>query len=238
MNLLTFPQRSGMRQVQRRSGYAPLRWLRQCGFTLVELSVSMAIGAILVVASLEVMRQELEQTQVGSSSSFLQQTVISLQNFFASDDGAAVLDNSTLAHSAAVARQYVGTGTGAATQINNTWGGRLFVGPLDGDPRTSWVLQVSGLPMRLCSDIVQNLEASLNVRHSLAGAAIPGSEITRDALGSVSLSPGRVLSTRLANVRVLKDTPFSPINPAAMSSLCETNLPYFNLFITGNKHAL
>lgn len=238
MNLLTLTQRTGARHVHYRSGYASLRWLRQCGFTLVELSVSMAIAAILVVASLEVMRQELEQAQVKSSSSFLQQTVVSLQNFFASDDGAAVLDNSTLAHSAAVARQYVGAGTGAATQINNTWGGRLFVGPLDGDTRTSWVLQVSGLPMRLCSDIVQNLEASLNVRHSVAGAAIPGSEITAAALGSVSLGPGRVLTTRLANVRVLKDTPFSPINPAAMSSLCETNLPYFNLFITGNKHAL
>jgi prepilin-type N-terminal cleavage/methylation domain-containing protein len=35
--------------------------LRQCGFTLVELSVSMAIAAILAVASLEMLRQQLDK---------------------------------------------------------------------------------------------------------------------------------------------------------------------------------
>ncbi|UIN19843.1 type II secretion system protein [Herbaspirillum frisingense] len=241
MNLLTLPSQPGAGHIHGKTNYAPLRRLRQCGFTLVELSVSMAIAAILAVASLEVMRQQLDQTQVASSSYFLKQTMVALQNFFATADGTTPINNSALANGAAVARQYVGGGAGDATVITNPWGGQLFVGSLIGGGNSNWVLQVSGLPMRLCSDIVQNLESSLNVadlRHALAGAATTGGEITTPALRSVSLDPGRALVTTQLNVHVLKNDPYAPLSPAALTSLCETNRPYFNLFLTGNNHAL
>jgi prepilin-type N-terminal cleavage/methylation domain-containing protein len=106
--------------------------LRQCGFTLVELSVSMAIAAILAVASLEMLRQQLDKAQVDSSSHFLQQTMMSLQNFFVTADGTTPIDNRALANGAAVARQYVGAGAGTAPVITNPWGGQIFLGPLNG----------------------------------------------------------------------------------------------------------
>lgn len=241
MNFFTLPRRPGARHVHGRSGYASLQGLRQCGFTLVELSVSMAIAAILVVASLAVLRQQLDQAQVSSSSYFLQQTMVSLQNFFVNDNGSASIDNSALTNGAAVARQYVGAGVGGNTQINNPWGGRLFVGPLFPGRNTDWVLQVSGLPMRLCPDIVQNLETNLNaagLRHALAGAATTGADIDTPVLGSVSLDPARLLSTSLPDVYLLKNDAYAPLNPAALTLLCETNRPYFNLFLTGNNNAL
>ncbi|HZG22725.1 MAG TPA: type II secretion system protein [Herbaspirillum sp.] len=214
---------------------------RQHGFTLVELAVSMAIAAILVVSSMAVLRQQLDRTQVASSSYFLQQTMLAVQNFFVNDNGTAPIDNRALANGAAVARQYVGIGAGGATVITNTWGGRMFVGPLFPGRSTDWVLQASGLPMRLCQDIVQSLESTLNgagMRHGMAGAATPGADLTTPALGSVALDPDGALSTVLPTVHLLKTNPYAPINPAALTSLCETNQPYFNLFLTGNNHAL
>ncbi len=222
-------------------GHARMQHLRQCGFTLVELSVSMAIAAILAVASLVVLRQQLDQAQVASSSYFLQQTVVALQNFFSNDNGAAPINNSALASGAAVARQYVGGGAGASTQINNPWGGQMFVGPLIAGSNTNWVLQVSGLPMRLCPDIVQSVESTLNtagLRHALAGSPTTGAAVTTSALGAVALDANRVLTTALADVYLIKTDPYAPLNPAAMSLLCETDRPYFNLFLTGNNHAL
>ncbi len=241
MTPFTLSQRGDTRHIHGRATYAPLRRLRQCGFTLIELSVSMAISAILVVASLEVLRQQLDQAEVSSSSRFLQQTMLSLQNFLVNDDGSAPIDTGTLASGATVARQYVGAGVGDKTQINNTWGGRLFLEPLIGGGRSSWVLHVSGLPARLCPDIVQNLESTLNtagLRHALAGAATTGEDVTKPALRSVALNANRALTTPLANVFVIKSDPYTPLNPATLSLLCETTLPYFTLFLTSNNHAL
>lgn len=201
----------------------------------------MAIAAILAVASLALLRQQLDQAQVTSSSYFLRQTAVALQDFFSNDNGAAPINNSTLASGAAVARQYVGGGAGVSTQINNPWGGQMFLGSLIAGSNTDWVLQVSGLPMRLCPDIVQSVESTLNtanLRHGLAGSPTNGTAVTTSALGAVALDANRVLTTSLADVYVIKSDPYAPLNPAAMSTLCETDQPYFNLFLTGNNHAL
>jgi len=241
MNLFSLLHRFGTGPSDGGPGHAPLPLLPQRGFTLVELSVSMAIGAILAVASLEVLRQQLDQAQVSSSSQFLQQTMVSLQNFFANDDGSAPINNSALPNGAAVPRQYVGASAGALTQITNTWGGRLFLGPLNGGTRTAWLLQASGLPMRLCADIVQNLESTLNtagLRHALAGAATNGADVTTSAPRAVELTANRTLIPSLADVHVIKSDPYAPLNPATLSTLCEADQPYFTLFLTGNNHAL
>lgn len=201
----------------------------------------MAIAAILAVASLALLRQQLDQAQVTSSSYFLRQTAVALQDFFSNDNGAAPINNSTLASGAAVARQYVGGGAGVSTQINNPWGGQMFLGSLIAGSNTDWVLQVSGLPMRLCPDIVQSVESTLNtanLRHGLAGSPTNCTAVTTSALGAVALDANRVLTTSLADVYVIKSDPYAPLNPAAMSTLCETDQPYFNLFLTGNNHAL
>ncbi|WP_433691769.1 type II secretion system protein [Herbaspirillum seropedicae] len=223
-----------------RTRCAGLRWLRQRGFTLVELSVSMAIAAILVVSALAVLRQQLDQAQVASSSYFLQQAMVSLQDFFSGDNNTAAINNGVLVNSGAVARDYVGNGGGTTAPIANTWGGQLFIGPLLPDVNSDWVLQVSGLPMRLCADIVQSLESTLTttgVRHTLAGQGIAATEIGTPALGAVTLV-NNVLSAALPNVNVLKNSPYTPLNPAALGTLCETSQPYFNLFLTGRKNAL
>lgn len=222
-----------------RAGRLPPLWQR--GFTLVELSVSMAIAAILVVASLAVLRDQLDQAQVASSSYFLQKIALSLQDFYVGDDGSAPINNGALAGSAAVAREYVGVGAGNNVPISNPWGGRLFLGRLISNSNADWVLQVSGLPMRLCSDIAQGVESSLGaagVRHGMAGAPTAGSDIATPALASVSLDDARTLQTALPNVYVLKNTPYVPLDPAALGSLCEGNQPYFNLFLTGSNNAL
>ncbi|MFJ3057602.1 type II secretion system protein [Herbaspirillum sp. NPDC087042] len=241
MSLFTISRRPCARRTHDRAGPARLQQLRRHGFTLVELSVSMAISAIVVVASLTVLRQQLDQAQVSSSSFFLRQTLVSLQDFFVGGAGAAAIDNSTLANGGAVARQYVGGGTGPNTRISNTWGGRMFVGQLNAGSNADWVLQVSGLPMRLCPDIVHSLESSLNaggLRHALAGSPTTGAEIATQALASVSLNPGRLLHTLSPTVYILKESPYVPISPAALTSLCETRQPYFNLFLTSNNNAL
>lgn len=216
-------------------------WLRQAGFTLVELSVSMTIAAILVVASLQVVRTQLDQAQVNASSFFLQHTVQSLQDYFVSNNGSAGIDNAALVNSGAVASQYVGSAGGGAVPISNTWGGRLFVGSLAASGNADWVMQASGLPMRLCSDIVQDIEANLNnagLRHALAGAATSGGDITTPALGTVYLDANRQLRSTSPSVFVLKTDPFSLLDPAPLSSLCEINQPYFNLFLAGSNNAL
>lgn len=239
MKILTSSLRPDVRHVRGRPGCIRLQQRRQRGFTLVELSVSMAISAILVVSSLVVLRQQLDQAQVVSSSYFLQQTMVSLQDFFSGDNNTAPINNGVLTNSGAVAREYVGIGAG--TPITNTWGGQLFIGPLFPSINSDWVLQVSGLPMRLCSDIVQSLESTLkiaNVRHALAGSGTNGAGVTTSALGTVTLDANNNLSTPLPNAYVLKSSPYVPLNPAALSSLCETSLPYFNLFLTGKKNAL
>lgn len=243
MNFFTSSLRPDVRYVRGRPNCIRLQWRPQRGFTLVELSVSMAISAILVVSSLVVLRQQLDQAQVTSSSYFLQQTMVSLQDFFSGDNNTATINNSVLANGGAVAREYVGigAGTGAGIPIANTWGGQLFIGPLFPDVNSDWVLQVSGLPMRLCSDIVQSLESTLkisNVRHALAGSGTTGADIASPALGAVTLDGNNVLSTALPNVYVLKNSPYVPLNPAALGGLCETRQPYFNLFLTGRKNAL
>jgi hypothetical protein len=63
--------------------------------------------------------------------------------------------------------------------------------------------------MRLCPDITQSLESTLNtaqLRHALAGAAHGGGNIATSALGSVELNPSRALTTMLADVYVIKPT--------------------------------
>lgn len=239
MKIFTPPLRPDVRHLHGRPSCIRLQRRCQRGFTLVELSVSMAISAILVVSSLVVLRQQLDQAQVASSSYFLQQTMVSLQDFFSGDNNTAPINNSALTNSGAVARAYVGIGAGPP--ITNTWGGQLFIGPLFPGVNSDWVLQVSGLPMRLCSDIVQSLESTLkiaNVRHALAGSGTNGADVATSALNAVSLDANNNLTTALNQVFVLKSSPYVPINPTALSNLCGTSLPYFNLFLTGKKNAL
>ncbi|BEV16236.1 type II secretion system GspH family protein [Herbaspirillum sp. DW155] len=238
MKRLTLPLRRSAKYLDGRPGEAPMQGLHQRGFTLVELSVSMAIAAILVLSSLVVLRQQLDQALVSSSSFFLQQTMVSLQDFFVGDNNSAPINNNVLTNSDAVARAYVSTDTDGNLQITNSWGGRLFLDPLITGQNSDWVLQVSGLPMRLCADIVQNLESSLNaasLRHTLAGAAAADTQRVSNA---VALNTDNLLGAAQPNVQVLKNSPYTPINPLALRNLCETRQPYFNLFLAGKKHAL
>jgi prepilin-type N-terminal cleavage/methylation domain-containing protein len=242
MKISTNPLRPDVRHVHGRTGCIRLPRQRRRGFTLVELSVSMAISAILVVSSLVVLRQQLDQAQVTSSSYFLQEAMMSLQNFFSGDNNTAAIDNSALANSGAVAREYVGIGGGPNVPITNTWGGQLAIGPLILGINSDWVLQVSGLPMRLCADIVQSLESTLNinsVRHALAGMGSANANlVAAPAPGTLTLSANNTLITPLTTVYVLKNSPHAPLDPAALGGLCETRQPYFNLFLTSKKNAL
>lgn len=145
---------------------SPLR-ARQVGVTLVELSIVMAIGGVLVITALLGVRKVIDSNnarqavaQMGSALSAMTRTAQSLNDYSVYDDTIGLAKMGVFDPSSVV-RSTV-NGVTSISQVRNAFGGYVWtyrnaagvdgVGPKDG----LWYV-IAGVPNTACGDVVSGV---------------------------------------------------------------------------------
>ncbi len=131
---------------------------QQQGFTLLELSISIGIMALLVVVAMQSRVKELREAQIGVEATWVIDTIKDMRDGLSNDADFARLNDSQL-NVNSVPKAYL-TVTGAGVKVSNGMGGELHVASRNmASANQALALTYTGVSKEVCVNLVAAFEA-------------------------------------------------------------------------------
>jgi prepilin-type N-terminal cleavage/methylation domain-containing protein len=132
--------------------------VRQRGFTLLELSISIGITALLVVVIMEARVRELRDTQIGVEAAWVIDAMKDVRDGLSNDADFARVNDSML-NVNSVPHAYL-TITGTTVTVHNGLGGDLHLASRNtASTNQALALTYTGVPKEVCVNLINALEA-------------------------------------------------------------------------------
>ena len=227
---------------------------KQSGFSLIEVSMALAIAAAAAVIALGIQRDQLVAENAQGFAVDLANLYGAIDSSFTGTNAYSGLSTKTLA-----AMQLVPTASisysGGTAQILNRYGGRIYA---DGwartpaDPLNYQLLQSTSIPMNQCRRVIASLSAGMKranrlVSYLIAVAGPPTGTGTRiddrlpnpltlDASGNIVGAGG----TGIYEAPVIMDYAFYPnsstgLRLSEMANFCERDIQQFTILLLALK---
>lgn len=137
----------------------------QRGFTLVELSVAVAIAGVLLVSAIALVQVVLRQARANDVVSSIPRTMAQIDKIYSSTTSYAGLGTDVAIGFGAFDGVYNITGTSPNRVASNSFGYPTLVDIATGfngaaDTNTGYVVSLTGVPQQSCADIVSSASAT------------------------------------------------------------------------------
>lgn len=130
----------------------------QNGFSLIELSIYLAITSVGVVLALKKSSEELRERNIQKESAWVVNVLADLNLHKGSSSGYATVSDLTLGAIKSVPKSFMNTKEMGKTVVGNGFGGWIHVGPLSlGGVNNAYALTYSGIPRESCPKMVMTL---------------------------------------------------------------------------------
>jgi prepilin-type N-terminal cleavage/methylation domain-containing protein len=202
-----------------------LHRFQQGGFTLLELSVSIGIMALLMVVAIEARVKELRDVQIGVESAWVIDAMKDVRDGLSNDASFARVSDSLL-NVNSVPLAYL-TVTGASVVVGNGMGGRLHVASRNmASANMALALTYTNVSREVCTHLVAGFEAMAKTK----GAplyAIVGSQAVLDDVPDLNWSVSDQTFAPVTTGRdvLLKKNPAAQLDVVTTAQFCRQMSP-------------
>ncbi|MCI1014670.1 prepilin-type N-terminal cleavage/methylation domain-containing protein [Herbaspirillum sp. C7C2] len=204
----------------------------QSGFTIVELSVAVAIAGVLLVSAIALVQVVLRQARANDVVSGIPRTMAQIDKIYARANSFAGLGTEVAVGFGAFDGAFDIIGLAPNRVANNRFGfpttvdvATLFTGPAS---NTGYVVTLAGIPTSSCADIVSSASAT----------GVRGILVQPEAtVGTRTITAAGVGTLTLAGMRLIPPGGGNPTPATAAAAVVQGHLPNGTLDIAAMTHA-